>query len=188
MVVKEKVILGIDPGTINLGYGIISVYKNNVEMVTMGTLNLDKFEDHCVRLKKIYDRITSIIEEFEPEDMAVEAPFFGKNVQAMLKLGRAQGVAILSALNKNIKTTEYSPRRIKQAITGNGSASKEQVAYMLKKYLNINDVETRYLDETDALAVALCHHFLSLKGNVVSTNSTKNWKDFIKNNPDRIKK
>lgn len=187
---NEKIILGIDPGTIHLGYGIISVCRNKAKMITMGTLNLDKFDDHCVRLKKIYDRITSIIEEFKPDEMAIEAPFYGKNVQSMLKLGRAQGVAILSALNKNINTIEYSPRRIKQAITGNGSASKEQVAYMLKKYLCINNIEIKYLDATDALAVALCHHFLSLNGNMdkISTVSTKNWSDFVKNNPNRIKK
>lgn len=187
-----RLILGVDPGTINLGYGIISVTKNKVNMVTMGTLNLDKFDDHCIRLKKIYDRLISIINEFKPDDMAIEAPFFGKNVQSMLKLGRAQGVAILAGINNNISITEYLPRRIKQAITGNGSASKEQVAYMLQKYLNFSEiVMPKYLDSTDALAVALCHHFLSSNignmGNSLS-KSTKNWSDFVKNNPNRIKR
>ncbi|MFN6013286.1 MAG: crossover junction endodeoxyribonuclease RuvC, partial [Flavobacteriales bacterium] len=156
--VEDKIILGIDPGTTVLGYGLIHIKQNKLHMLNFGVIQLNKLPTHPDKLKRIFDRLDGIIKEYKPDEMAIEAPFFGKNVQSMLKLGRAQGVAIAAGLGNNIPFEEYSPRRIKQSITGNGNASKEQVAAMLQKLLNFQDMP-KYLDATDGLAVAVCHHF-----------------------------
>jgi crossover junction endodeoxyribonuclease RuvC len=181
--VEDKIILGIDPGTTVLGYGLIHVKGKQVELVNFGIIQLHKLPSHPDKLKKIFDRLDSIIKEFKPDEMAIEAPFFGKNVQSMLKLGRAQGVAIAACLSHNIPFEEYTPKRIKQSITGSGSASKEQVAAMLQKLLNFEDMP-KYLDATDGLAVALCHHFS--KG-IGEHNKAKgsSWDAFLKANPER---
>ena len=193
---KQRIILGIDPGTIVMGYGIIRTKGNEPELLAMGVLKLDKFEEHHERLKKIFERTTSLINEYNPEEMAIEAPFFGKNVQSMLKLGRAQGTAIAAALNKNIEVVEYSPRKIKQSITGNGNASKEQVAAMLCTILKQKSF-TGPLDATDGLAAAVCHFFqtrLGLPKSIQKIEGTKKtgrkknysgWESFLSENPDR---
>ncbi len=186
---SERIIIGVDPGTIVMGYGVLQVTNNKPRHLAMGVIQLGKFDNHNLRLKRIYDRITGLIDEFLPDEMAIESQFYGKNVQSMLKLGRAQGVAIAAALARDIPVVEYAPLRIKQAITGNGAASKEQVAGMLQHILKLSDdVMPKELDATDGLAVALCHHFLSsgpmaqAKGGAI-----KNWNDYIKNNPDKVK-
>lgn len=180
--------MGIDPGTIVMGYGLIRVEGAQVSMLALGVIHLDKMEDHYLRLKRIYDRVSGLIEEYRPDELAIEAPFYGKNVQSMLKLGRAQGVAMAAALSYGIPITEYVPMRIKQAITGSGAASKEQVAGMLQRYLRIPAQSMpRELDATDGLAAALCHHFLtSSPGTRGSQGATKSWSDFVKQNPSRI--
>jgi crossover junction endodeoxyribonuclease RuvC len=185
LMVEDKIILGIDPGTTVMGYGLIRVRGSKLEMLNFGVIHLSKLPTHPDKLKRIFDRLVGIIEEYKPDEMAIEAPFFGKNVQSMLKLGRAQGVAIAASLSHNVPFEEYSPRRIKQAITGNGNASKEQVAAMLQNLLNINDLP-EYLDATDGLAAAVCHHFS--KG-VGEHNKSKgsSWSSFVKNNPERKK-
>ena len=158
MPTKDRIILGVDPGTILMGYGLLHIDNAILKPIGMGVIKLDKYEDHADRLKKIFERIIGIIEEFKPDELAIEAPFFGKNVQSMLKLGRAQGVAIAAALSKNIPFTEYSPKKIKMSIPGNGNASKEQVAAMLQHILGIKN-EHQYLDATDAMGAALCHFY-----------------------------
>ena len=155
---NEKIILGIDPGTTIMGYGLILVQSKKFELINMGVLNLSKLKTHELKLKKIFERTLQLIEEYKPDELAVEAPFFGKNVQSMLKLGRAQGVAMSAALYRDIPIFEYSPKKIKMSITGNGNASKEQVASMLKSLLNIKELP-KHLDATDELAAAVCHHF-----------------------------
>jgi crossover junction endodeoxyribonuclease RuvC len=186
MISKDKVILGIDPGTTVLGYGIIHVRNNNLSMLTFGIVQLSKLNNQPDKLKRILERINGLIQEFKPDEMAIEAPFFGKNVQSMLKLGRAQGVAIASCLQHNIPFEEYSPRRIKQSITGSGSASKEQVAAMLQKLLSFEEMP-KYLDATDGLAVAVCHHFSKGVGEN-NKISNKGWSTFLNANPNRVKK
>ncbi len=183
---SDKIILGIDPGTVVMGYGLIHVNGNDLELVNFGILRLSKIEQHPDRLKKILERVDHLITEYRPDEMAIEAPFFGKNVQSMLKLGRAQGVAIAAALNRNIPFEEYTPKKIKQSITGNGNASKEQVAAMLMRMLDI-DEQPKYLDATDGLAAAVCHHF---QGGIGEHNKSKSgsWKAFMGENPDRVKK
>tara|TARA_Y100000385_G_scaffold61131_1_gene59662 strand:+ start:459 stop:1094 length:636 start_codon:yes stop_codon:yes gene_type:complete len=185
-VFEDKIILGIDPGTAVLGYGIIQVKKDGLKMITFGVIHLNKIDNHADKLKRILDRLNGIIEEFKPDEMAIEAPFFGKNVQSMLKLGRAQGVAIASCLNHNIPYEEYSPRRIKQSITGNGNASKEQVAAMLQSLFSIKEMP-KYLDATDGLGVAVCHHFSKGIGENNKSKS-KGWGAYLKQNPDKIQK
>jgi len=186
MAVYQRVILGIDPGTNVMGYGIIGVRTRKPEMVTMGILQLSKFESHYLRLRRIYDRVLSLTEQYLPDELAIEAPFFGKNVQSMLKLGRAQGVAMAAALAREVPITEYEPRKIKMAITGNGAASKEQVREMLVRILGINhDTLLPELDSTDALAAALCHFYESQKPEIAK--GPKSWKDFINKHPERIK-
>lgn len=180
---KPKIILGIDPGTVVMGYGIIKIDGNKLSVVTMGVIKLSKLQDHPERLKKIFDRTVSIINEYQPEQLSIEAPFFGKNVQSMLKLGRAQGVAIAAALSQDIPISEYSPRKIKQSITGKGSASKEQVSSMLEQLLNTK-LDGVSLDATDGLAAAVCHHFNS-GGVSSSSKSYSGWASFLKENPDR---
>ena len=183
--VEDKIILGIDPGTTVLGYGLIHVKGKKVSLVNFGVIHLKKLPTHPDKLKRIYDRLDSIILEFQPDEMAIEAPFFGKNVQSMLKLGRAQGVSIAAALHHNLPFEEYTPRRIKQAITGSGQASKEQVASMLQKLLQFKEMP-QYLDATDGLAVALCHHYSKGVGEHNKSKSS-DWASFVKNNPDRKK-
>jgi crossover junction endodeoxyribonuclease RuvC len=181
----EKIILGIDPGTVILGYGIIKVNANNIHYLHCDVIKLDTSEDHTLRLKQIFETLTKIIEKYLPDELAIEAPFFGKNVQSMLKLGRAQGVAMAAALQKQIPVTEYSPRKIKQSITGNGNSSKEQLAAMVQRLLNLEEIP-EYYDSTDALSVAICHHFQSGIGkNIKKKGSYTGWKSFISNNPDR---
>lgn len=183
MMIEDKVILGIDPGTSIMGYGIIHVLGKKIKLLSFGTINLQKLDNHPDKLKKIHTDLCKIIEEFKPDEMAIEAPFFGKNVQSMLKLGRAQGVAIGVSLHYNLPFEEYSPRRIKQAITGSGAASKEQVAAMLQKMFGFKTIP-KNLDATDGLAVATCHHFSKGIGEHNKTGS-KTWGSFIKNNPGR---
>lgn len=187
----DHIIIGIDPGTNLMGYGILRIYgpasRRKLEMVTMGVIRLNKFEDHYMRLHRIYERVLSLVEQYLPDEMAIEAPFFGKNVQSMLKLGRAQGVAIAAALARDVPIAEYEPRSIKMAITGNGGASKEQVREMIRRILNIPDssLEGIELDATDALAAALCHHYESTRP--LPRKSASSWKDFIQKNPDRVR-
>lgn len=183
----ERIILGIDPGTTIMGYGVIrSRGKSHVEVVEMGALHLSKYKDHALKLKKIFDRVTSLIETHAPDDLAVEAPFFGQNVQSMLKLGRAQGVALAAALAHEIPVAEYAPRRIKQAVTGSGAASKEQVAGMVQRTLSIRAEDMpKELDATDGLAVALCHHFQLATPKM--QRGASGWKAFLAENPDRVR-
>lgn len=180
---NDRIILGIDPGTVIMGYGLIHIENNKVKPIGIGVIKLEKFEEHADRLKKIFERTVGIIEEFKPDELAIEAPFFGKNVQSMLKLGRAQGVAIAAALSKNIPITEYSPKKIKMSITGNGNASKEQVAAMLQQTLGIAK-EQEYLDATDALGAAMCHYYQN-KNIGSAKKSYTGWKAFLVDNPKR---
>lgn len=183
----ERIILGIDPGTNILGYGVIRGQgKNSVKMEVLGVLELSKYRDHYIKLNIIYKRILQLVEQYLPDEVAIEAPFFGKNVQSMLKLGRAQGVAIAAVISRDIPIFEYAPRKIKMSITGNGAASKEQVAAMLKSILKEKDFEQKHLDATDGLAAAVCH-FYETSGQFGTSRGSTNWKDFIKNNPDRVK-
>lgn len=182
--IKEQIILGIDPGTTIMGYGILRILNEKPEMIAMGIIDLRKFTNHYLKLKHIHERILSIIESYLPDEMAIEAPFYGKNVQSMLKLGRAQGVAMAAALSRDIPITEYAPLKIKMAITGNGQASKEQVANMLQRILHFKEEIPTFMDATDALAAAYCH-FLQMKRPIIEKNY-RNWKDFIAKNPDKI--
>lgn len=168
-----------------MGYGLIHVKGKRIEMVNYGVIQLNKLATHPDKLKRIHDRLDGIIKEFKPDEMAIEAPFFGKNVQSMLKLGRAQGVAIGVSLAHNLPFEEYSPRRIKQSVVGNGNASKEQVAGMLQKLLNLQELP-KFLDATDGLAVAVCHHFSKGIGEHNKSKSNS-WESFVKNNPERKK-
>ncbi|MDO4763555.1 MAG: crossover junction endodeoxyribonuclease RuvC [Flavobacteriaceae bacterium] len=181
----EKIILGIDPGTTVMGFGIISVKGSKMELHSIHELILKKYPNHETKLKYIFEKTLSLIDEYHPDEVALEAPFYGKNVQSMLKLGRAQGVAMAASLHRDIPITEYSPKKVKMAITGNGNASKEQVAEMLKNLLGLKEFPTKYLDASDGLAVAVCHHFNS--GKLGNDKSYSGWESFIKQNPDRIK-
>jgi len=166
-----------------MGYGVIKISGNDMELLAMGVLRLSKIANHADKLKKIFDRTLMLITEYHPDELAIEAPFFGKNVQSMLKLGRAQGVAIAAALHRTVPIFEYSPRKIKQSITGKGGASKEQVASMLQHLLNFKE-SPETLDASDGVAVAVCHHFQKLPA--AGTKSYSGWKSFLSNNPDRI--
>jgi crossover junction endodeoxyribonuclease RuvC len=183
LLVGERIILGIDPGTNIMGYGVISVRGNRLELITLGVLKLVKTDDHPRKLKHIFEKTLELLSVYRPDELAVEAPFFGKNVQSMLKLGRAQGVAMAAALSRSVPIFEYSPRKIKQSITGKGSASKEQVASMLKQLLAIHE-SPDYLDATDGLAVAVCHFFQ--KGNPGPEKKFSGWKGFLSVNSDRV--
>src|SRR5574344_1191311 len=184
--VVEKIILGIDPGTNIMGYGVLKIVGTRASMITMGVIDLRKIKDPYLKLGYIFERVTGIIESYLPDEVAIEAPFFGKNVQSMLKLGRAQGVAMAAALSRDIPITEYAPLKIKMAITGNGQASKEQVADMLQRMMHIPKEEMpSFMDATDGLAAAYCH-FLQM-GRPVVEKGYNGWKDFIAKNPDRIK-
>lgn len=179
----SKIILGIDPGTNVMGYGLIEVTGQQTKLLQYGVIHLSSYATHALKLKKIYERVSHVIEEYTPDEMALEAPFFGKNIQSMLKLGRAQGVAMSAALAREIPITEYAPKKVKSSVTGNGNASKEQVAEMLKKIFNIKG-DPKLLDATDALAVALTHHFQA--GRITSSGGS--WKAFVNKNPGRVKK
>ena len=181
---QDRIILGIDPGTNIMGYGLIQQKANKISIITMGVLKLSAYDNHPMKLKRIFERVLSLIDEYHPDEMALEAPFMGKNPQSMLKLGRAQGVAMAAGLYRQIPIWEYAPRKIKQSITGKGTASKEQVAAMLKHLLKIEE-DPKYLDATDGLAAAVCHYFQKSYGE--DTKSYSGWGSFVKNNPKRIK-
>lgn len=181
----DKVILGIDPGTTVMGYGLIRVKGKEAQVMTLGVLELKKYTDHYLKLQKIFDRMIQLIDSYHPDELAIEAPFFGKNVQSMLKLGRAQGVAMAAALSRNMPVFEYAPLRIKQAITGQGNASKEQVANMLQRIMKFEEMP-KFMDATDGLAAAYCHFLQNQKITAIET-SVKSWKEFIQKNPDRVK-
>lgn len=182
-VVKEKIILGLDPGTNIMGYGVIHVQLSKVNLLQFGVIQMGKTGAHELKLKKIFDRVLALVDEFHPDEVALEAPFFGKNVQSMLKLGRAQGVAMAAALFREVPITEYAPKKVKQSVTGNGNASKEQVARMLMQIFSIKEIP-KLLDASDALAVALCHHYQ----NGSTKAKSKSWDSFLKDNPGRLKK
>jgi crossover junction endodeoxyribonuclease RuvC len=186
MIEKERIILGIDPGTQVMGYGVLRVVNNKPELMAMGILQLSKYDDHYLKLRRIFERIISLIDEFLPDELAIEAPFFGKNVQSMLKLGRAQGVAMAAALSRDIPIFEYAPLKIKMSITGNGRAAKEQVAYMLQHYLHISDENMLpQMDATDGLAAAVCHFFQT--NNLSADKKFTSWKDYIHKNPGKVR-
>lgn len=181
--IKEKIILGLDPGTNIMGYGIIIVQNGQLKLQQFGVIHLGKYGAHELKLKKIFDRVLSLVDEYHPDEVALEAPFFGKNVQSMLKLGRAQGVAMSAALYREVPIIEYAPKKVKQAVTGNGNASKEQVAKMLMQIFHIKEMP-KLLDASDALAVAVCHHYQ--KG--MKRNKAKSWKEFLDENEMRMVK
>ncbi|WP_460640315.1 crossover junction endodeoxyribonuclease RuvC [Larkinella harenae] len=185
----EKIILGVDPGTQIAGYGVIGVQRDQMRMLQYGVIHLSKYSTHELKLKKLFDRMQQLIEEHLPDEMAIEDPFFGKNVQAMLKLGRAQGVVMAAGLSRGIPIVEYAPRRIKQSVTGNGNASKEQVSHMVSHLLKV-ELEPEFFDATDALAIAICHHFHkdALPGKKSTGKKSKKggWSAFINENPGRL--
>lgn len=182
---KTKRFLGVDPGTNVLGYAVIEIEGQKIKVLEIGIVSMGHLDNQPQKLKKIFERLHEVIEQHKPSEMAIEAPFFAKNVQSMLKLGRAQGVAIAAAMTKDVAVTEYAPRSIKQSITGKGSASKEQVAAMLETILHIK-LDKHTLDATDALGAAVCHHFQS-SSPLGGVGKSKGWGDFIKNNPDKVK-
>lgn len=196
--------MGIDPGTTVMGYGVISISYNKIELISSGAIQLNKYDNHALRLKRIFERTLSLIEEYNPDELAIEAPFFGKNVQSMLKLGRAQGVALAAALYRSVPVIEYSPKKIKQSITGNGNATKLQVAAMLQRLLKFENLP-KHLDATDGLAAAVCHHFQNARlpdgqGKILKqgaapafsapgkkkSNKKNGWKIFAEENRQRI--
>lgn len=182
---SSDIILGIDPGTTVMGYGLIKIEKKP-KLIQLGVIRLKKYDSHYDKLRVIFESTRRIINTYRPGVCAIEAPFFGKNVQSMLKLGRAQGTAIAAAMSANVEVQEYSPKKIKQAVTGNGNASKEQVSGMLKHILG-QEIDSKIpLDATDGLAAAICHYF-QLKRPNVGQKRVKNWAEFVKNNPDKIK-
>ncbi len=182
----DKVYIGIDPGTNVMGYGILGIKGRKPSMIAMGVIKLSRFDSHYLRLRHIHERVSALVGQYLPDEMAIEAPFFGKNVQSMLKLGRAQGVAMSAALERDIPIAEYEPRKIKMAITGNGAASKEQVQEMLRRILSIPaDMMLPELDATDALGAALCHHYEQSRPQAAA--GPRSWKEFIAKNPGRVK-
>ncbi len=182
----DKVYIGIDPGTNVMGYGILGIKGRKPSMIAMGVIKLSRFDSHYLRLRHIHERVSALVGQYLPDEMAIEAPFFGKNVQSMLKLGRAQGVAMSAALERDIPIAEYEPRKIKMAITGNGAASKEQVQEMLRRILSIPaDLMLPELDATDALGAALCHHYEQSRPQAAA--GPRSWKEFIAKNPGRVK-
>jgi crossover junction endodeoxyribonuclease RuvC len=182
---KERIILGVDPGTAVTGYGIIKVVRNKPQILVLGTIELYKLGDHYVKLHRIFERISRLLKEYCPNELAIESPFYGKNVQSMLKLGRAQGVAMAAALAYGIPIYEYAPRKVKMSITGKGAASKEQVAAMLSQIAGLTESPKKF-DATDALAVAICHFYQTNKP-LAEGKTFNSWKDFINQNPKRIK-
>ncbi|MBQ5997729.1 MAG: crossover junction endodeoxyribonuclease RuvC [Bacteroidales bacterium] len=185
MAAEQRIILGIDPGTNLLGYGVILVDKKSVHYVDMGVLDMRKEKDHFLKLNRIFEGVGEIMDRYAPDDMAIEAPFYGKNVQSMLKLGRAQGAAIAAAIHRQIPVFEYAPRKVKMAITGRGDASKEQVKLLMEKTLH-QSFDAKFLDASDALAIAMCH-FYQLTSPLTDTSSSRNWKSFIEAHPGRVK-
>lgn len=184
---SEKIILGIDPGTNVMGYGVLHIVGRKAEMLSMGVIDLRKMSDPYLRLGHIYERVTGIIDAYLPDELAIEAPFFGKNVQSMLKLGRAQGVAIAAAICRDIPIHEYAPLKIKMAITGQGQASKAQVADMLQRLLRLDQGEMpKFMDATDALAAAYCH-FLQQSNPVTTARHYNSWKDFVAKNQNVVR-
>jgi len=182
---SSRIILGIDPGTLNLGYSVLHVNGKVLKMITMDVVKLSSKKDMYERLQVIHQTMHDLIKEFSPRELAIEAPFFGKNVQSMLKLGRAQGIAIAVAMQCGMPVTEYSPKKIKQSITGNGNADKEQVWKMLQQILSLTAKHSSF-DASDALAVAVCHHFQDNAAIPVTGVKSKGWEDFIKKNPERL--
>jgi crossover junction endodeoxyribonuclease RuvC len=176
-------LIGIDPGSNVMGFAIIEIHNKQAKVLEMGAISMSYLKEHQLKLKMIFEEIQLLIQKYKPKEMAIEAPFYGKNVQSMLKLGRAQGVAMAAAITSNVEVVEYSPKKIKQSVTGNGNASKEQVAAMLENILKV-EIDGTYLDATDALATAVCHHFqsTSAKG---GKKKYKDWSGFIKDNPER---
>lgn len=195
--VQQRVILGIDPGTTVMGYGVISTKGKVVEVLTLGVLKLDKYADYALKLKKIFERTIGLIDEYKPDELAIEAPFYGKNVQSMLKLGRAQGVAIAAAMSRELSVVEYAPKKIKQSITGNGNATKEQVSAMLQKQLKFTPDPT-FFDATDGLAAAYCHFMqknlalhikpTAAKSKIPAKKKASSWEAFATQNPGKIKR
>ena len=183
---KTKKILGIDPGTNILGYGVICVDNKGPHYVDMGVFDLRKIKDPFEKLANIFAGVTELLEIHNPDELAVESPFYGKNAQVILKLGRAQGAALTAAVMKGIPVAEYAPRKAKIAICGNGAASKEQVAMMIQKTLKV-ELDSKYLDATDALAIALCHHY-QMSNPLAGIGGKTDWKKFLEDNPERIKK
>jgi len=185
---KERIILGIDPGTAVMGYGVIKETGPKIELISLGVVKMEKIDDHMLKLQRIFEKTVGLIDNYKPDCMAIEAPFYGKNIQVMLKLGRAQGVAMAAGLSRNVVITEYAPRKIKQSITGNGSAAKEQVAAMLQTLLKFTETPD-FLDATDGLAVAVCHSFQRIPtGKSGSKKSYSGWDTFVKDNKNRIAK
>ncbi|WP_461641537.1 crossover junction endodeoxyribonuclease RuvC [Labilibaculum euxinus] len=181
---NDRIIMGIDPGTNLMGYGLIRVVDKKPQILISGVLDLKKISDPYIKLQKIFQRTLQVIDEYKPDELAIESQFFGKNIQSMLKLGRAQGVAISAALHRNIPIFEYAPKKIKLAITGTGLASKEQLATVLQRFFNLKEFPQNS-DETDAIAIAMCHFFQS--NSIASAGKPKSWADFVKKNPDRVK-
>lgn len=192
---KEQIILGVDPGTSVTGYGLIKVEGKKISLIHLGVIQTGKLDDHAIKLKKIFEGVLGIVEKYHPDMMAIEAPFFGKNIQSMLKLGRAQGVAMAAAMYRDVPLCEYSPKKIKQSITGNGNASKEQVSHMLQHLLKF-DGHPEFLDATDGLAAAVCH-FLQNNISIPKSTSTKTitkkstkkhtgWASYLTDNPEKI--
>lgn len=187
---KDKIILGIDPGTRIMGYGLLQIKGKEVKMLAMGVIDMHKCADIYLKLGRIYERVINVINSFHPDELAIEAPFCGKNVQSMLKLGRAQGVVIAAAISRQIPVHEYAPTKIKMTITGNGNASKEQVASVMKRMLRIpQENMLPWMDATDALAAAYCHYLgtLGVAPSVPSSNSASSWKDFARRNPGKVR-
>src|SRR6056300_967317 len=182
---EERIILGVDPGTTIMGFGLIAITQKSMRLIQMHELHLKKYDNHFLKLHHIFKRTIELIDEYHPDEMALEAPFFGKNVQSMLKLGRAQGVAMAAGLSREISITEYLPKKIKMAITGNGNASKEQVAKMLQSLLQLKTLP-KNLDSTDGLAAAVCHFYNS--GKVTGEKSYSGWASFVSQNTERVKK
>jgi crossover junction endodeoxyribonuclease RuvC len=183
---KERIILGIDPGTAVMGYGLLKETGSKIELISMGVVKMDNLNDHMLKLQRIFEKTVALIDNYHPDCLAIEAPFYGKNIQVMLKLGRAQGVAMAAALSRNVEITEYAPRKIKQSITGNGNATKEQVAAMVQRLLNFKETPD-FLDATDGLAVAICHSFQKIttsKGG--NKKSYSGWETFVQDNKARV--
>lgn len=184
---QSNIILGIDPGTIIMGYGLIRVTGNKISLLEMGVLQPGKVKDSYKKLQLIFNTVSGLVTKYQPDTFAIEAPFFGKNVQSMLKLGRAQGVAIAAAMRHGLEVTEYQPKKVKQSVTGNGNASKEQVQKMLQQILSF-DENPKHFDATDALAVAVCHYFQQKTILTGTGQKINGWKDFIAKHPEKIPK
>ena len=182
----DKIILGIDPGTNIAGYGIIGILKGNMFLISMGIFDMRKEPNHAMKLQSIFEQCTKLIDTYLPDEVALEAPFMGKNPQSMLKLGRAQGVSMAAALNRKLPVFEYAPKRVKQSVTGKGTSSKEQVASMIKALLKLETNHSK-LDATDAVAVAICHHFMYKPGMEQSGEHHSGWGSFLAKNPDKLR-